>query len=109
MPYESRPLPPGEYGCNPRAHNTGRDSWPPEREARVAKVEARALEVFGNQLDAAVWKSKFDCRIGPLQIRDEIFGSDAGACAALAVLDELAKTVVPRAHEIPKYRPRRRR
>jgi uncharacterized protein (DUF2384 family) len=70
-------------------------------------VMARAAEVFGNKMDADIWASKFDPRIGPSYIRDEI-RTEVGAKAALSVLDELAKTVTPVHRDLPRYRPRRR-
>lgn len=73
-----------------------------------ARVMARAVEVFGNSIAAAVWASGFSevIRGGPGQIRDRICKPE-GALDALVELDRLAQTIVPRPYEVPKRRGRR--
>jgi hypothetical protein len=91
-------------------HNTYRDCWPPDERERLAAVERRACQVFGNPLDADIWLSGFDVRIGEGCRIDQAARTPDGAARALAVLDDLARTVTPRARDWPpKVRHRRRR
>ena len=87
-----------------------RSAWTAEQEECFSRVERRADEVFGNRIDAAVWMAKNDPEVGETWPISELIKTPEGAAKALAVLDRLALTVVPRpGPDFDKIRRARRR
>lgn len=83
----------------------------PEQTARRARLDARAIEVFGNPTRAGVWCHRADTKaygrwVSPWELSEE---SDESLALAMAELERIAPGIVPDYHDPVKAAMRRRK